>query len=179
MATTKIWPAKHRIVGIAIVILSLLFLAWSLWPLPFQQIIPDFEEETLSAIQVHLRSGTVRLPDGQGVVTIDLDPASSDGQELLALLGSTRYHRVLDFRGYSDVTLDYGVYITFGMGEGETACWDGTLFFTGDPTMTVSGSFANTSSYAAYGGVEWQQQVLDFLLTQMDTPLATTGDTVQ
>lgn len=179
MATAKTWPAKHRIIGITIVILSLLFLAWSLWPLTFQQIVPDFEEETL-AIQAHLMSGQAVPPPGQNSWSIELDPASPAGHELLALLGSTRYHRVLDFRGYSQLSLDYSVHLTFATGEGETTRV-GTLSFTGDPTMTVSGSHIPSRSYAAYGGVEWQQEVLDFLLTQaqLDTPLETTGTLFQ
>lgn len=154
--------APRRIVGILIMIVSALFLIWLLWPRSFAQIIPGFGQKELQKIHVIIMS--MRNDETR---SISFAPSSPEAKELLDLLSSTRYQRILSLKDWREVKLDYEVHLTFSLGD-ESDISEYCLVFTGDPLIDFHGSFTSNRTYSVYGGEEFQQSLLDFLLKQED-----------
>ncbi len=153
--------APRRIVGILIMIVSALFLIWLLWPRSFAQIIPGFGKKDL-----HIDADVINIINDENR-SISFAPSSPEAKELLDLLSSTRYQRILSLKDWREVKLDYEVHLTFSLGD-ESDISEYCLVFTGDPLIDFHGSFTSNRTYSVYGGEEFQQRLLDFLLKQED-----------
>lgn len=156
--TKKLTP--RRIVGFLIMIVSALFLIWLLWPRSFAQTLPGFGREPLQ--QIH---GYLFTTDDRESRSISFNPGSPEAETLLDLLQSTRYQRILTLKDWRTITLEYEIHLTFTLGEEENRSIQ-CFSITGDPFIDVHGSSTFNRTYSAYGGEEFQQNLLDFLLTQ-------------
>ena len=150
----------RRIAGVFLMLVSALFLIWLLWPRTFSQIIPGYGRKDLQ--QLHATLFNMEHDDNR---SISFDPSSPKAVELLDLLQRTRYQRILTCKQWREISLPYEVHLTFVLGEEDDQSIH-CLSIIGDPLMEVHGSNTPNRTYSAYGGEEFQQSVLDFLLEQ-------------
>lgn len=140
-------------------ILALLVVAAAalFWPRTLSQTMGgDFAPHQLTAIQADLTSPV------QETRTLQLTPQDPAFQQLLALLESSRYVFWYPGSGPRQVTLGYTVTLTFSQ---EMAV--STLTLCGDKAIDIYNG--SQKACRATGGQAFQEEVLDFLLSQPAT----------